>query len=116
MVTSAADGAGQLAILRVGQVLIKAAVPTDMSDPVPDWVRKVILLQACVLERIGSRYEESLLHKASKIFRGGLRARPQLLATYLNLLAVEERSSDSLVALSAVVGFSRDLPLYDGKI
>lgn len=115
MVTLAADGEAQLAILRVARVLLDAAAPADPCEEVPEWVRKLIATQGCVHEKIGAIDDRRILSTAARILEGGLKCHPHLLELYLDVLTAEERSSDSIVALSAVTTFALSLPQYKGE-
>lgn len=95
--------------------MLEAATPTGSKDQVPEWTKKLVIVQASILEKIGSAGRISLLTKASNIFKAGLRTRPNLLETYVDILTTDERMTDSHAALSAVVEFCRDLPIYDGE-
>lgn len=112
---STADSAGQLAVLRVARVLMEASVGSDSLANTPEWMEKLIGVQASVLERIGVTRQTSLLSKAVHILQGGFRSHPQLLDLYFRVLASEDKSSDSLVALEALAEFSRSLPSYNGE-
>lgn len=114
MAAATADSTGQLSIVRIAQVLIETAVPTDVSENMPDWIGKLVVVQACVLEKMGSGGKEAALSKAAKIVQGGLRSRARLLGVYLDVLTAEDSSGDSLVALGAVAVYCRALPSYDG--
>lgn len=115
MASSAGDSAGQLAILHVGRVLVEAAVPTGEVGNISEWIEKLVVVQACVLETVAARGQESVVLKAVRIVKGGLKSRPQVLPVYLDVLAAENKSGDCLVALSAVAVYSRALPLFDGE-
>lgn len=115
MATSAADGEAQLAILRVARALLEVAAPADTETDQPEWIRKLVVAQACIQERIGMVGDGSLLLKASNILQGGLRSHPILLEVYLDTLTAEESSNKSLVALSAVTSFALHLPQYNGE-
>lgn len=105
-----------MAIVRITLLLILAVVPTDVSASMPDWIGKLIVLQACVLERMALWEKEAALSKAAKIIQGGLRSRPHLLEVYLDVLAAEDKSGDNLIALGVVTDYCRALPSYsDGK-
>lgn len=114
MGVATADITEQLSIVRIAQVLIEAAVPIDVSEIMPDWIGKLVVVQAGVLEKISFGGKEAALSKAAKIVQGGLKSRSQLLGVYLDVLAAEDRSGDSLVALGAIAVYCRALPSYDG--
>lgn len=116
MVGSAGDGDSQLAILRVARVLIEAAAPADDEEGVPEWVRKLIAAQASVHEKMGGMGDEDLISRAERILQACLKSRRYLLDVYLDVLTAEERSSESLMALSAACSFAVGLPSYDGKL
>ena len=115
MVGSAGDGDSQLAILRVARVLFEAA-PSDAAEATPEWTRKLIAAQASVHERIGVIGNKSVNARAEKILHACLVSRPHLLGEYLQVLTAEDKSGDSLVALSAVSSFAVSLPSYEGKL
>lgn len=117
MVGSAADGNSQLAILRVARVLIENAAPADTEvGAVPEWVRKLIIAQACVHDRMGGIGDEGLISQAERILQACLKSRPYVLDVYLDVLTAEDRSSESLMALSAASFFAVGLPSYEGKL
>jgi len=113
-VGSAGDGDSQLAILRVARVLFEAA-PSDAAEAVPEWIRKLIAAQASIHERMGVIGDEGVISRAEKILHACLMSRPPFLNTYLEVLTAEEKSADSLMALSAVASFAVSLPSYEGK-
>lgn len=114
MVGSAGDGDSQLAILRVARVLFEAA-PSDAAEPVPEWIRKLIAAQASIHERMGVIGDEDGISRAEKILHACLLSRPHALDAYLEVLTAEDRSADSLMALSAVASYAVSLPSYEGK-
>ncbi|CAM9323776.1 unnamed protein product [Ectocarpus sp. 6 AP-2014] len=113
---SASDGNSQLAILRVACVLVEAAAPADAGEGVPEWIRKLIAAQASVHERVGAIGDEDNSAKAEGLLHKCLKMRPGLLDVYLEVLTAEDRSSDSLMALSAIASFAVGLPAYEGSI
>ncbi|CAN0466401.1 unnamed protein product, partial [Ectocarpus sp. 12 AP-2014] len=113
---SASDGNSQLAILRVACVLVEAAAPADAGEGVPEWVRKLIAAQAYVHERVGAIGDEDNSAKAEGLLHRCLKMRPGLLDVYLEELTAEDKSSDSLMVLSAIASFAVDLPAYEGSI
>lgn len=115
MVASANDVESQLAILRVARVLVEAAAPTKAEDGMPEWVHRLIVVQASVHERMGVMSQELDLARAEKILHICLKARPLLLDTYVEVLTAEDRSSESVLALSAITSFAAGLPEYSGK-
>jgi len=82
---------------------------------VPEWIRKLIAAQASIHEIIGVVGEEGVIARAEKILHACLVSRPHLLDAYLEVLTAEDRSADSLMALSAVASFAVGLPSYEGK-
>lgn len=115
MVTAAADGKAQLAILRTARVLVDAAAPASAEEEVPEWLRTLIAAQARLHERMGASGDARALSRAAGVLEGCLKFRPHLLGVYLDVLAAEDRSCDSLVALSAVTAFALALPSRDGE-
>lgn len=115
MVASAANGKFQLAILGISRVLMKTATPAETEKEVPEWLRKLVMAQASVMERVGAAGDERTLSRATKILEGGLKSHAYLLDVYLDVLTTEENSGNSLVALSAVAAFALALPQYNGK-
>lgn len=114
---AAADGDSLLVTLRVARVLVEAAAPTDAGEAVPEWVRKLIVAQACAHDRLGAIGDDGVaLSRAARMLHACLKSRPHLLAVYLEVLTAEGRSSDSLLALSAVYSFAVGLPLHEGKL
>lgn len=116
MVGSAGDGDSQLAILRVARVLIEAAAPADAEQGVPEWFRKLIAAQASVHDKMGRVGDQGLISQAEKILQACFKSRPYALDVYLDVLTAEDRSSDSLMALSAASSFAVGLPSYEGKL
>lgn len=117
MAGSAGDGDSQLAVLRVARVLIEAAAPADAAvEGVPEWVRKLIAAQASVHEKMGVIGDEGLISRAERILQACLKSRPYVLDVYLDVLTADDRSSDSLMALSAASSFAVGLPSYEGKL
>lgn len=102
--------------LRVARILVEAAAPTDAGEIVPEWVRKLILAQASAHDRVGRIEDDGVtLSRATRMLHACLKSRPHLLDLYLEVLTVEGRSSDSLLALSAVYSFAAGLPSHKGK-
>lgn len=116
MVGSAGDGDSQLAILRVARVLIEGAAPADAEAGVPEWARKLIAAQASVHEKMGRMGDEGLISRAERILQACLTSRRYLLDVYLDVLTAEDRSSESLMALSAASSFAIGLSSYEGKL
>lgn len=116
MVGSAGDGGSQLAILRVARVLIETAAPADAEKGIPEWVRKLIATQASVHDKVGGRGDKGLISSAERVLQACLKARPYLFDVYLDFLTAEDRSSESLMALSAVSLFAVGQPSYEGKL
>ncbi|CAN0109074.1 unnamed protein product, partial [Scytosiphon promiscuus] len=116
MVPSATDVETQLAILRVARALVEAGVPSRAEDGVPEWVQRLIVVQASVHERIGLGGNRLDLSRAEKILHICLKARPLLLDTYLEVLTTENRSGESLLALSAITSFAARHQGYNDSI
>lgn len=115
LVPSATDVESQLAILRIARVLL-AGAPSEAEDGVPEWVQRLIVVQASVHERMGVTGNARDLSRAEGILHTCIKARPLLLDTYVEVLTAEDRSSESLLALSAITSFAAGLPGYDGKL
>lgn len=116
MVPSAADGKAQLAILRVARVLVETAAPMQAQADVPEWVRRLISVQALVHEKIGASGDARSQSRAARILEGCLRSRLHLAEVYLDVLTADDRRSDAnLVALSAVTSFALSRPLHKGE-
>lgn len=116
MVGSAGDADSQLAILRVVRVLMEAAAPADAQEGVPEWARKLIVAQASVHEKMGGIGDEDLISRAERILKACVKSRPYLLDVYLDVLAAEDRSSESLMALSAASSVAVGLRSYEGEL
>lgn len=116
MAPSATDSVSQLAVLRVARTVLRAAPSTTADEEVPEWLRNVIATQAYVHERIGAGGNGGVLSTASKILTGCLKSQPYLLGVYLDTLTAEDKSGESLVALSAITAFAVGLPQYEGEI
>lgn len=114
IVASATDRQALFAILRIARLLLEAAEPAAAGEALPDWVRKLIVAQACVCERLGVIGDERLLSRGVRILETVLKSKPHLMEVYLDVLTDEERSGESLVALSAVTAFALALPQYEG--
>ena len=116
MVGSAGDGDSQLAILRVARVLVETAAPANAGDGVPEWVKKLIAAQASVHEKMGAMGDERLTAHAERVLRACFKSRRYFLDVYLDVLTSEDRSSESLMALSAACSFAVGLTSCEGKL
>lgn len=94
---------------------MEAAAPAGAEEGVPEWVRKLIAAQASVHERVGATGDEGNIAKAEGLLHRCLKMRPGLLDMYLEVLTAEDRSNDSLMALSAITSVAVALPVYEGE-
>ncbi|CAM9338279.1 unnamed protein product [Discosporangium mesarthrocarpum] len=116
MAEASTDGSGQIAILRIAQVIIKSTVRSIDLETVPEWLSRLIVLQALVHEKLGAKGDRKLLVDAAHLLRGGLLFHEPLLEVYLNILTRDDKCGESSVALSVVTSFCISRTDYKGAI